>query len=99
MARGSAVAALILLSPVAAFLMVIAAEMLIDLLIEAPALLAVIASGVIGWPLFHRLRPRPEGTPQSGLEPSLKEPAPIAAPGVMAPTTASLDPTLVIERL
>jgi hypothetical protein len=56
---GSAIAALILLSPVFALLMFITAEMLIDLLMEggATAVWAVAASGM-GWVLFRNLRPR-----------------------------------------
>jgi hypothetical protein len=53
----------LLLSPVLAFLMAIAVEILIGLLIEAgaAAFIAIIATGVIGWLLLHRLRVRPEG--------------------------------------
>jgi hypothetical protein len=50
----------ILLSPVFAFLMAIAVEILIGSLIEAgvPALLALIVAGAIGGFLFRRLWPR-----------------------------------------
>jgi uncharacterized membrane protein len=60
------VAAVVLLSPVFAFLMAIAVEILIGSLIAAgaPALLAVVA-GAIGWTLFHKLwvRLSPAGSP------------------------------------
>jgi len=54
------IAVVVLLSPVLAFLMAIAVESLIGLLIEvgAPALPALVATGAIGWPLFLRLRRR-----------------------------------------
>jgi len=60
-ARSSIVASVVLLSPVLAFLMAIAVEILIGLLLEtgAPALLAFVAAGAIGWPLFRKLRVRP----------------------------------------
>jgi hypothetical protein len=67
----SIIAAVGLLSPVLAFLMAIAVEILIDSLIEAdvPALLAVVVAGAIGWLLFHKLwvRPSPAGSPMSAL--------------------------------
>ncbi len=66
----SIIAAVVLLSPVFAFLMAIAVEILIGSLIEAdvPALLAVVA-GAIGWLLFHKLRARtsPAGSPMSAV--------------------------------
>ena len=54
------IAVVVLLSPVLAFLMAIAVESLIGLLIEvgAPALPALVATGAIGWPLFLKLRRR-----------------------------------------
>ena len=67
----SIIAAVVLLSPVFAFLMAIAIEILIGALIEAgvPALLAVVVAGAIGWLLFHKLwiRPSPAGSPMSPL--------------------------------
>ena len=67
----SIIAAVVLLSPVLAFLMAIAVEISIGSLIEAdvPALLAVVAVGAIGWLLFHKLwvRPSPAGSPMSPL--------------------------------
>jgi hypothetical protein len=66
-AAGSVIAAVLLLSPVFAFLMVIAAEGLIDLLMEAPALLALVAAGVIGWSLRRKRWPRPDRPRQSEL--------------------------------
>src|SRR5580704_422530 len=66
------VAAVLLLSPVLAFLMVIAVEASIDLVLEVgvPAMLDVMAVGAIVWVLFHNHRPRPDGA-QSGFEPSV----------------------------
>jgi hypothetical protein len=67
----SIIAALVLLSPVFAFLMAIAVEILIGSLMAAgvPVLLAVVLGGVIGWSLFHKLRvrPAPAGSPMSAL--------------------------------
>jgi hypothetical protein len=59
-AQLSIIAAVALLSPVLAFLMAIAVEILIDILVEAeaPALLALIGASVIGW-LLRKLRVRP----------------------------------------
>jgi hypothetical protein len=52
----SVVAAVLLVSPVLAFLLIIAAEMLIDLLMEAKATtVSAIAVGAIGWVLFRRI--------------------------------------------
>jgi hypothetical protein len=67
----SVIAAVVLLSPVFAFLMAIAIEILIGSLMEAgvPTLLAVVAAGAIGWLLFRKLcvRPSPAGSPTSAL--------------------------------
>jgi hypothetical protein len=67
----SIIAALVLLSPVFAFLMAIAVEILIGSLIAAgvPTLLAVVVGGAIGWSLFHKMwvRPSPAGSPMSAL--------------------------------
>ena len=59
------VAVAVLLSPVVAFLMAIAVEILIGLLVEAGtlALPVLLATGAIGWPLFRKLRRRPGITP------------------------------------
>jgi hypothetical protein len=76
---GLAIAALILLSPILAFLMVIVAEMQIDLLMEAgTAADCTIAAGAIGWVLFRKYRAQSEA-PYSGLEREPDEAA-IAAP-------------------
>jgi uncharacterized membrane protein len=55
-AVGSAIAALILLSRVVALLIVRAAEMLIDLLVEAGALalFSLVAIGALGWLVLRR---------------------------------------------
>jgi hypothetical protein len=48
----------VLLSPVLAFLMAIAIEILIGLLVEAGTLVisTVVVASAIGWPLLRRLR-------------------------------------------
>ena len=52
----SVIAALSLLSPVVAFFMVIAAEVLIDTLVEAGVTgVSTIAIGAIGWVQFRRI--------------------------------------------
>jgi hypothetical protein len=59
----SIIAAAVLLSPVLAFLMAIAVEILIGSLMEAglPALIALVVAGAIGWLLLRRLRIRHRG--------------------------------------
>ena len=59
------IAVAVLLSPVLAFLMAIAVEILIGLLVEAgaPVLPALVATGAIGWLLFRKRCRRPEATP------------------------------------
>jgi hypothetical protein len=61
----SIIAAVVLLSPVLAFLTAIAVEILVGLLVEAgaPVLPAFLAAGAIGWPLLRKLRHRQGGTP------------------------------------
>lgn len=79
-ATGSVLWALVLLSPVIAFLMIIMAEMLIDLLIEAGAIADfTVAAGGIAWVLFRRTSSHPEKAPRLGPERVSDEPA-IAAP-------------------
>lgn len=57
----SVIAALILLSPVVAFLTVISAELLIDLLREVrTAAIYTAAAGVVAWVLFRKFWPQPE---------------------------------------
>ena len=78
-AAGSAIVALILLSPIVAFLVVIAAEMLIDLLMEVGVpVVCVVAAAVIGWVLFRRMSSDPELAHQS--EPETEETAIAAQP-------------------
>jgi hypothetical protein len=62
-ARLSVVATVVLLSPVLAFLMAIAVEIFIGILVEAslPALIVLVAAGAIGWSLLRRLRVRHRG--------------------------------------
>ena len=79
-AAGSAVAALMLLTPVIALLMAITAEVLIDFVIEARVAAACIAAaGAISWFLFRRRSPRPGMAIQSGSEEETGKTA-IAAP-------------------
>ena len=58
----SIIAAVVLLSPALAFLMALAAEILIDLLNEAgvPIYFAPIVTVAVGWLLFRKLWPRAE---------------------------------------
>ena len=68
-AVGSAIAALILLGPVAALLMVAAAEMLIDLLIVGgTSAVCAVAAGSIGLMLFRKFWRRPQVAHQSKPE-------------------------------
>ena len=80
-AARSVLAAAVLLSLALAFLMVIAATILIDLLSEvgALALLDGVPAVAIGGLLFRRRSPHPGVAPQSGDEPVCDEPA-IAVP-------------------
>jgi nitrate reductase gamma subunit len=67
--------ALVLLSPVIAFLMIITAEVLIDLLMEAGVIgVCAIAAGLIGWALFRRMSRR-RLTPLSADDEGLGQPA------------------------
>ena len=68
-AIGSAIAALILLGPVVAFLMVIAAEMLIDLLmVGGTSVVCAVAAGAIALVLSRKFWRRPEVVHQSKPE-------------------------------
>jgi hypothetical protein len=79
-AASAAIASLLLLSPFVAFLIVIAAEMQIDLLMEAgTAADCAVAAGAIGSVLFRKLAPHREVATQSGREQRSDEPA-LAAP-------------------
>jgi hypothetical protein len=62
-ARLSIIAAA-LLSPVLAFLIAIAVEILIGVLMDAgvPALLVLFVAGALGWSLFRKLWGRPRGS-------------------------------------
>ena len=69
-AFGSVIAALVLLSPVVAFLMAISAEMLIDLLmVGGTSAVCAVAAGGIGLVLCRKFWRRPEVVRQS--EPKL----------------------------
>jgi hypothetical protein len=64
-AVGSVIAALLLFSPVIAFLMVITAEMVIDLLMAMGiAADCGLAAGAIGWILYRKRSARLDGAPQ-----------------------------------
>ena len=68
-ATASAIVALILLSPIVAFLMVITAEMLIDVVIQGSATaICAAAAGAIGWALFRKNRPHLKVESQSGQD-------------------------------
>ena len=80
-AVGSAIAALILLGPVAALLMVAAAEMLIDLLIVGgTSAVCAVAAGSIGLVPFRKFWRRPNVVHQSEPELVPGEPSIAAAP-------------------
>ena len=77
---GSIVGALILVSPVVAFLVIIAAETLIDALMEAGmAADCALAAGSTGWVLFRRILSHPEEAPDREPEQEFDEAA-IAVP-------------------
>jgi hypothetical protein len=81
-AQCSIIAALVLLSPALAFLMVIAAEMLIDFAMEVgAAAVCVVAAGAIGWVLYRKRSPHPEVTPQWEPEEEPDEGAIAVPPG------------------
>jgi hypothetical protein len=67
-AEGSAIAALVLLSPIVAFLMVMAAETAIDFLIGEGDRNCAVVAGVIGWVLFRKRASHPAPVSQSGWE-------------------------------
>ena len=78
----SVVAAVLLVSPVLAFLLIIATEMLMDLLMEAgTTAVSAIAIGGVGWVLFRRFWQPSGEKPQSRPGVVLDEGA-IAAPPV-----------------
>ena len=78
----SVIVALILLSPVVAFLMVISAELLIDVLTEAGTTpVCAVAIGAIEWVLFRRISSQPGPAVQSRLEQEPDEAA-IAVPPI-----------------
>jgi hypothetical protein len=72
----------ILLSPIIGSLMLIAAETLIDLLMEAGAIgVCAIAGGAVAWVLLRRMSPHAGRAPRSGPEQVLDEAAIAAPPG------------------
>ena len=80
-AFGSVIMALILLSPVIGFLMVIAAEMLIDLLmVGGTSAVCAVAAGSIGLVLSRKFWRRPEVLHQSESEPVFGNTSTAAAP-------------------
>jgi hypothetical protein len=75
-AVGLVIAALFLLSPAVAFLMAIAAEVVIDLMMEAGlAAICAVVAGVIGWVLFRKRASHPEPLHQLGWDLVLDEAA------------------------
>ena len=81
-AFGSVITALLLLSPVIAFLIAIAAEMLIDLLtVGGTSAVFAVAAGGIGWVLSRKFWRRPVVVHQSKPEP---------VPGATAIATAPM---------
>jgi hypothetical protein len=79
-AAGSAIAALILLTPVIGSVIVITAELMIDFLIEARvATVCIVAACVISWFLFRRRSIRPGMAIESRSEEKTGETA-IAGP-------------------
>jgi hypothetical protein len=80
-AVGSAIVGPILLGPFVAFLVVIAAEILIDVLIEAgvPVVLCLVTAGVLGWVLLRNRSLHAGRTPQWEPEEATVQAA-IAAP-------------------
>ena len=80
-AVGSVIAALILLSPVFAFLVVIGAEMLIDsLIIGGTSAVCAVAAASIGLVLLRKFWRRPEVVHQSEPEPVSGKTSIAAAP-------------------
>jgi hypothetical protein len=76
----SIIAAVLLASPVLAFLMIIASEMLIDLLMEVGTTsVCAIAIGGVGWVLFRRFWQPSGEKPQSGV---VSDEGAIAAPPI-----------------
>jgi hypothetical protein len=60
-AVGSSIIVLILLGPIIAFFVVIAAEMLTDVLTkEGMTAVCIVAAGAIGWRLFRPYRAQPD---------------------------------------
>ena len=60
-AVGSTIMALVLLGPIIAFFVVIAAEMLTDVLTkEGMTAVCIVAAGAIGWGLFRSYRAQPD---------------------------------------
>jgi O-antigen/teichoic acid export membrane protein len=60
-AVGSSIIVLILLGPIIAFFVVIAAEMLTDVLTkEGMSAVCIVAAGAIGWSVFRSYRPQPD---------------------------------------
>jgi predicted lysophospholipase L1 biosynthesis ABC-type transport system permease subunit len=81
-ALGLVITALALLSPVIAFLLIITAEMLIDLLMEGGAIADfVVCAVVVAWVFFRGRSPDPEKAPRPGPE-RVSEKAVIAAPPI-----------------
>ena len=83
-ASRSVIASVVLFSPALAFLVVIAAEILIDSLMEAGVTaLFVVAAGAIGWLLFRKMSPRTKVAPLATDD----EGTPLGEPAIAAPST------------
>jgi hypothetical protein len=75
-AASAAIAALLVLGPVIAFLIVIAAEIQVDLLMEAgTAADCAVAAGAIAWVLFRKLSPHLKVAAQPGRRQRSGKPA------------------------
>ena len=77
----SVIAGLILLSPIVVFLMLIAAEIVIDLVMEVGtrAVLTLLMVGALGWLVSRKQSPPSYGASQFEDDPSSEEPAPVPA--------------------
>jgi hypothetical protein len=66
-AQLSIITATVLLSPVLAFLMALAVEIVIGVLVDAgfPTFIMLVAVGFIGWLVLHKRRVRPQDRAQN----------------------------------
>lgn len=75
-AVGLVIGAAILLSPLAAWLIVISAELAVDSVAQAgvPGIFDLAIAGALGWMMFSRILSRHSLAPQSEPEPVISEP-------------------------